>query len=303
MAFPISDPSQDLFNTGGELGYDLDFWVQSDVYSSPTSDVSSSPYTDMSSPSSTDIPLTPQSDFPHTPRSDYSQSLTGFEEEISMLNFEDEPTAEPMFSSAELEMGPGPWDDYVMVGRIANELPEQADLPQFTPDPALTPPLTPLVPFLPSPLGSDDSSPATPRPPPSPPASPSASRSPRIKGGRTRKSETPVRRPRRAANSSNKPKIYPCDFPSCTMSCSRPCDLAKHRKRHVKPFKCRFCDSWSSSMKDRERHELSLHRKEDHLSCKFPNCQHTTARKDNMDNHVLRKHTNRGESLEDTGHL
>lgn len=294
MASPTSDLGQDLFNFGGDL--EIDLWIQPDAYSPPVSDMSSPPYTD--------IPLTPQSDVPHTPQSQcpiyYDQSLTGLE----MLNFEDSPMAQPVFSPADLEMELNSADleitwDYVLNDDTANELPEQADLPQFTMDPALTPPLTPLMPFLPSLSGSSDSSPATPHPPPSP----SASRSHRIKGGQTRKSKTPVRRPRRAANSLDKPRIYPCDFPNCVMSCSRPCDLAKHRKRHVKPFKCRICDSWSSSMKDRERHELSLHRKEDHLICEFPNCQHTTARKDNMDNHVLRKHTNRGEILEGTGHL
>lgn len=318
MAFPISDSGpthqdlfnpgdefglgsihQNLFNTGYDFGFDLDpthqdlynpsdefeRWIEPSVYSSPTSDMPSSPYTD--------VPLTPQSEFSVS----RSQSLTGLENDIPMLSFDEEPMAQPALSPQDLDMGPGPWD-YNMDDGAANEFPEQAHLFQFTPDHALTPPTTPPLPFLTTPSGPDYSSPATFHPPPSP----SPPRPSRAKGGQTRKSAA-LARPKRAANSSGKPKIHFCDFPDCVVSCRRPCDLTKHKKRHLKPFKCRLCDSWSSSVKDRDRHELSLHQKGDHPTCEFPNCQHKTARKDNMANHVLRKHLNRGESLEDVGHL
>jgi hypothetical protein len=84
---------------------------------------------------------------------------------------------------------------------------------------------------------------------------------------------------------------FACDYPSCKKSYPRPCDLNKHKKRHQKPFPCEAssdCDSYFSTAKDRDRHIKSKHRREEHLMC--PVCGHTTARKDNMKDHVKRRH-------------
>ncbi|KAF8245347.1 hypothetical protein K440DRAFT_634498 [Wilcoxina mikolae CBS 423.85] len=87
------------------------------------------------------------------------------------------------------------------------------------------------------------------------------------------------------------PLSFPCDHPSCTKSYPRQCDLRKHKKRHQKPFPCRAsteCNSYFSTEKDRDRHERSKHRREEHLVCSV--CGHRTARKDNMKDHVRRRH-------------
>jgi hypothetical protein len=84
---------------------------------------------------------------------------------------------------------------------------------------------------------------------------------------------------------------FPCDHPSCTKSYPRQCDLRKHKKRHQKPYQCRAsteCNSYFSTEKDRDRHEKSKHRREEHLVCSV--CGHRTARKDNMKDHVRRRH-------------
>lgn len=86
-------------------------------------------------------------------------------------------------------------------------------------------------------------------------------------------------------------QTFTCDYPSCKKSYPRPCDLNKHKKRHQKPFPCEAssdCDSYFSTSKDRDRHIKSKHRREEHLIC--PVCGHTTARKDNMKDHVKRRH-------------
>ena len=83
-----------------------------------------------------------------------------------------------------------------------------------------------------------------------------------------------------------------CDHPGCTKHYPRLCDLRKHMKRHQKPFQCReekdHCDTFFSTEKDRDRHERSKHRREEHLICTV--CSHRTARKDNMKDHVRRRH-------------
>ncbi|KAA8905580.1 hypothetical protein FN846DRAFT_745130 [Sphaerosporella brunnea] len=83
---------------------------------------------------------------------------------------------------------------------------------------------------------------------------------------------------------------FPCDYPSCNKSYPRLCDLRKHKKRHEKPFSCSepSCDAVFSTEKDRDRHERSKHRREEHLVC--PVCGHRTARKDNLKDHVRRRH-------------
>jgi hypothetical protein len=81
-----------------------------------------------------------------------------------------------------------------------------------------------------------------------------------------------------------------CDYPSCNKTYPRLCDLRKHKKRHAKPFPCPVasCDAFFSTEKDRDRHEKSKHRREEHLVC--PSCGHRTARKDNLKDHVRRRH-------------
>jgi hypothetical protein len=83
---------------------------------------------------------------------------------------------------------------------------------------------------------------------------------------------------------------FACDYPSCTKSYPRLCDLRKHKKRHAKPFPCPMdsCEAVFSTEKDRDRHEKSKHRREEHLIC--PVCGHRTARKDNLKDHVRRRH-------------
>lgn len=82
---------------------------------------------------------------------------------------------------------------------------------------------------------------------------------------------------------------YMCDYTGCGKVCARQCDLRKHKKRHQKPFMCRDgCDSYFSTEKDRDRHERSKHRREERLTCAV--CGHRTARKDNMKDHVRRRH-------------
>ncbi|TGZ79318.1 hypothetical protein EX30DRAFT_110932 [Ascodesmis nigricans] len=82
---------------------------------------------------------------------------------------------------------------------------------------------------------------------------------------------------------------YMCDHPGCNKVCARLCDLRKHKKRHQKPFPCREgCESCFSTEKDRDRHERSRHRQEERLTCVV--CGHRTARKDNMKDHVRRRH-------------
>jgi hypothetical protein len=100
----------------------------------------------------------------------------------------------------------------------------------------------------------------------------------------------PTRRRSRVSKASNAARIHMCDFEGCHRAFPRPCDLTKHKKRHDKPFPCRFdCpDKSFSTAKDRQRHEHSKHQKSDHLVC--CECGHTTARKDNMADHVKRKH-------------
>jgi hypothetical protein len=88
--------------------------------------------------------------------------------------------------------------------------------------------------------------------------------------------------------------IFQCDHPGCKRSYRRLCDLRKHKKRHQKPFPCRHaaakgCRSFFSTEKDRDRHERSKHRREEHLACIV--CGHRTARKDNMKDHVRRRHS------------
>ena len=84
---------------------------------------------------------------------------------------------------------------------------------------------------------------------------------------------------------------FPCDHPSCAKAYPRLCDLRRHKKRHQKPYPCRAsaeCDSHFSTEKDRDRHERSRHRRDEHLECSV--CGHRTARKDNMKDHVRRRH-------------
>lgn len=138
----------------------------------------------------------------------------------------------------------------------------------YTPTPS---PTTPLAPSSPSPSGTAYSPQASPCP--------------------TKKSIGPIRHRKRAIQSPNAPRNHPCPFPGCTISCRRRCDLTKHSRRHEKPYKCDNCDSRFSTVKDCERHDLSKHRPEDHLRCSFADCQHWTARKDNMADHVRRRHT------------
>ncbi|KAA8902479.1 hypothetical protein FN846DRAFT_87136 [Sphaerosporella brunnea] len=89
---------------------------------------------------------------------------------------------------------------------------------------------------------------------------------------------------------------FPCDFPTCNKSFPRLCDLRKHRKRHEKPFPCSLesCEAFFSTEKDRDRHEKSKHRREEHLVC--PVCGHRTARRDNLKDHVRRRHGGEGEA-------
>jgi len=83
---------------------------------------------------------------------------------------------------------------------------------------------------------------------------------------------------------------FACDYHSCTKAYPRLCDLRKHKKRHLKPFPCPepTCDSLFSTEKDRDRHTKSKHRREEHLVCAV--CGHRTARKDNMRDHIKRRH-------------
>lgn len=84
---------------------------------------------------------------------------------------------------------------------------------------------------------------------------------------------------------------FDCDHPECARSYPRLCDLRKHKKRHQKPYPCRDsagCGTYFSTEKDRDRHERSKHRHEEHLACTV--CGHRTARKDNMKDHVRRRH-------------
>lgn len=140
------------------------------------------------------------------------------------------------------------------------------------------------LPYTPTP------SPTTP-PTPSPCSPSGTAYSPQASPCPTKKSIGPIRHRKRAIQSPNAPRNYPCPFSGCTISCRRRCDLTKHSKRHEKTFKCDNCDSWFSTVKDCERHDLSKHRPGDHLRCIYVDCSHSTARKDNMADHVRRKHT------------
>jgi len=93
-----------------------------------------------------------------------------------------------------------------------------------------------------------------------------------------------------SSSSSPTATSFACDHPSCTKSYPRLCDLRKHKKRHLKPFPCpeAACDSFFSTEKDRDRHTKSKHRREEHLVCAV--CGHKTARKDNMRDHIKRRH-------------
>lgn len=248
--------------------------------------------TDTSSPSCTDGPYTPQSD-PYTPRSDYSTyhngSPVGIEDDVSALNLGGQPT--PPFSptltyvsGVEPASGSDPNEPPVT---DSNELfaPDSSELfilnepfvagweptnellcTQALSAPALAAPVC----FSPSPCPSDSEH------------SPQAARSP------VRTSIGPIRRRRRTTSLTNAPRIYPCRFNNCKMSCRRSCDRTKHEKRHEKPFQCPSCDGRFSTLKDCQRHDLSKHRKSEHLLC--TQCNHSTARKDNMADHVRRRH-------------
>ncbi|KAI5850021.1 hypothetical protein BZA05DRAFT_419405 [Tricharina praecox] len=93
-----------------------------------------------------------------------------------------------------------------------------------------------------------------------------------------------------SSSSNTTATSFACDYPSCTKSYPRLCDLRKHKKRHLKPFPCpeAACDSFFSTEKDRDRHTKSKHRREEHLVCAV--CGHRTARKDNMRDHIKRRH-------------
>ena len=81
---------------------------------------------------------------------------------------------------------------------------------------------------------------------------------------------------------------WKCTYPRCPRHYRRRCDVNKHCKTHTKPFACSTCGQKSSSKRDKERHELS-HRSE-HPKCPHPSCSNTTSRKDNMRDHIKRKH-------------
>lgn len=226
--------------------------------------------------SSYDSSCSPQS---YSPLVNRSQSPTELEQGILVLNFD----GEPIPSASQSPWGEDiPWDEDM--DKLFNE---DNDLQPYIPIPPPSPPTstTPLVSPSPSPT-----TPTTPLVSPSPcPSgttySPQSSASPSPR----KTSIGPIRRRKRAARSPNAPRNYPCTFPGCTTSCLRRCDLTKHSKRHTKPFSCGVCDARFSTVKDCERHELSKHQKENHLHCSF--CQHSTARKDNLADHVRRKHS------------
>lgn len=308
---------------------DLFEWIHVEACSPSTTDTLSSSYSDISSPPYSDIPSSPCPSAPLTPQSEYSayhnQSLAGTELDISALTLDedlmsplldedlmspllDEDLMSPLLDEMELEMETAPWDS--PLGGDAGKW--QINLRQCTPSASQTPPDTPLASSSayssPGTLASSSPSSSTCSSPTTAPLvlmSPSPAgyaRSSRAKGGLARKPTGPIRRSRRTTKLADAPRIHRCNWDGCTKSYPRACDLAKHKKRHVKPFGCCSCTSRFSTQKDRERHDLSKHRKGDHLICPYPNCQHTTARKDNLANHILRKHKTRGESLEGVSH-
>jgi len=134
---------------------------------------------------------------------------------------------------------------------------------------------------LPTPSASTNPSPMLQKAPLPPPVSPLPPSTP---------THTP---PNEKTKSTASDRAFHCDHPGCDKSYPRPCDLKKHKKRHRKPFPCRYaaqerCESAFSTTKERDRHEKSKHRREDHLVCVA--CGHTTARKDNMTDHIKRRH-------------
>lgn len=150
--------------------------------------------------------------------------------------------------------------------------------PQYPPD-TENPFPTPSPSTNPSPLLSQAPLPTSHPPPPPPlPQSPPSS------VGAVSPAEPRSQAPGRS---------FHCDHLGCNKSYPRACDLKKHKKRHQKPFPCRYgqhegCDSTFSTTKERDRHERSKHRREEHLVCSV--CGHKTARKDNMADHVKRRH-------------
>lgn len=200
-----------------------------------------------------------------------SQSPTELGQNVSMLNFDGELISSQPSWEEDLSFDGEPissqhsWDEGMDMDKWSS------DLSQYTPILPLSRTTTPPVSPSPSPSGTAYSPQSSPSPSPS------------------KTSIGPIRRRKRAARSPDAPKNYPCTFPGCTISCLRRCDLTKHSKRHVKPFSCRVCNLRFSTVKDCERHDLSKHQKEKHLRCSY--CSHSTARKDNLADHVRRKHS------------
>lgn len=286
---------------------DLFEWIHVEACSPSTTNTLSSSYSDMSSPYS-DMPSSPCPSAPPEYFAYHNQSLAGTELDISALNLDDdlmsplldEDLMSPLLDEMELEMETAPWDSPLGgdVGKWQINLGSASQSPPDTPLASSSAYSSPGTLAFSSPSSSTCSSPTTASLVLVSPSPAGYARASRAKGGPARKPTGPIRRSRRTTKLADAPRIHHCNWDGCTKSYPRACDLAKHKKRHVKPFGCCSCTSRFSTQKDRERHDLSKHRKGDHLVCPYPNCQHKTARKDNLANHILRKHKTRGESLE-----
>lgn len=270
---PVDENPTNDFNPDFDLDLEseFNFMIDQAVLTPPTS--IQSPFTDDQDP------MTPESEYasPHLASIEVGISALGMNSSGSMF-FHMPPQS---FGMSDSQSGlnydqrwEDPADDEIVVNMIPS-IPIPV-FPDFPPSPIYSPPLYPSTPPSPSPSDST--------------YSPQAAQSPSA-GSPVRTPVGPIRRRNRVSKPSNAAKTYKCDFLNCDTSCRRPCDLTKHKKRHSKPFTCNYdgCNSKGfSTQKDRERHETSKHRREDHLVC--CECGHTTARKDNMADHVRRKH-------------
>jgi ankyrin repeat protein len=66
---------------------------------------------------------------------------------------------------------------------------------------------------------------------------------------------------------------------------------SQHVKNHTKPQGCQHCDRRFATPSDLNRHVKARHRvKHELFHCSYPNCRFTTIRKDNLSQHVLKRH-------------
>lgn len=105
-----------------------------------------------------------------------------------------------------------------------------------------------------------------------------------------------VRRSMARRRKSDKPGdvMHPCN--SCSKEFKRPCDLTKHMKTHIRPWKCTeptcryFEEGWPTE-KERDRHVNDKHSANPpQYKCIYPNCTYVSKRESNCKQHMEKTH-------------